>query len=473
MKIILSTTLSLLALVVAAQDDPVLMTINGEPVTRSEFEYSYNKNNDDQVVDQKSLSEYVQLFINYKLKVADAKAEHLDTLTSFLNEFKGYRAQQAETYFVDEDYIEEEARKVYEQTKEQMGADGMIQVAHILILLRQDATAEQQQAAKLKIDSVNQLLLGGADFLQTASANSDDKAAAQKGTFWIQRRQTLKEFEDVAFALKDGETSQPFLSPVGYHIVKRFGKKMLEPYEDLKENIKSFLTQRGIREASKISVGKKLAEALGGGMTPEQALAREDSLLEEKYPEFKNLMREYYDGLLLFEVSSQKVWDKASKDEAGLEAYFKEHKKEYVYDKPRYKGVVLHCRSNDVLKKAQKRLKKADFENYITILREEFNKDSVPAVKVERGPFKPGDNSWVDAEIFKQKLSPKEKFKDYPVVGVVGKIQKKRPDNYRDVLGQVTADYQTQLEKRWIEALRAEYKVVVNEEVLKTVNNHR
>ena len=69
----------------AQSNDPVIMKINGQPVSRSEFEYSFNKNNSEGVIDKKSVAEYVDLFVNYKLKVEAAKEEHLDTLKSFLD----------------------------------------------------------------------------------------------------------------------------------------------------------------------------------------------------------------------------------------------------------------------------------------------------------------------------------------------------------------------------------------------------
>ena len=74
-----------------AQNDPAIMTINGQPVSRSEFEYSYNKNNADGVIDKKSVEEYVDLFVNYKLKVQAALDAKLDTLKSFKQEFLTYR----------------------------------------------------------------------------------------------------------------------------------------------------------------------------------------------------------------------------------------------------------------------------------------------------------------------------------------------------------------------------------------------
>src|SRR5574344_449256 len=72
---------------VFAQQDPIVMKVNGVPVTRSEFEYSFNKNNSEGVIDKKSLDEYVDLFVNYKLKVAAALDANLDTMNSFKSEF--------------------------------------------------------------------------------------------------------------------------------------------------------------------------------------------------------------------------------------------------------------------------------------------------------------------------------------------------------------------------------------------------
>ena len=100
------------------QADPTIMTINGQPVSRSEFEYSYNKNNTDGVIDRKSVDEYVPLFVNYKLKVQAALDAHLDTLPAFRKEFLGYRNQQIRPAFITDADVEDEARKIYRDTKQ-------------------------------------------------------------------------------------------------------------------------------------------------------------------------------------------------------------------------------------------------------------------------------------------------------------------------------------------------------------------
>ena len=132
-----------------AQNDPTVMTINGKPVTRSEFEYSYNKNNSNGVIDKKTVKEYVDLFVNYKLKVLAALDAKVDTLSSFKKEFETYRDQQVRPSFITSDDVEKEARKIYKETQERIdGAGGMVKPAHILILLNQKATPAEQNAAK-------------------------------------------------------------------------------------------------------------------------------------------------------------------------------------------------------------------------------------------------------------------------------------------------------------------------------------
>ena len=100
------------------------MTINGQPVSRSEFEYSYNKNNADGVIDKKSVDEYVDLFINYKLKVQAALDAHLDTLSSFKKEFLSYRNQQVRPTFITDADVEAEGHKLYREAKQQVEANG-------------------------------------------------------------------------------------------------------------------------------------------------------------------------------------------------------------------------------------------------------------------------------------------------------------------------------------------------------------
>ena len=108
----------------AQNDDPTIMTINGQPVSRSEFEYSYNKNNSEGVIDKKTVNEYVDLFVNYKLKVLAALDARIDTTASFKQEFLQYRDQQVRPAIISSGDVEAEAQKIYEEAKQRVSKSG-------------------------------------------------------------------------------------------------------------------------------------------------------------------------------------------------------------------------------------------------------------------------------------------------------------------------------------------------------------
>ena len=181
-------------------------------------------------------------------------------------------------------------------------------------------------------------------------------------------------------------------------------------------------------------------------------------------------MQEYHDGILLFEVSNREVWDKASKDTQGLSKYFKAHKDTYnKWDKPHYKGRVILCKDKETFDAAQKIVKKSTPDSIEKYLRVRLN-DSIQHVKVEKGLYVPGDNKVVDNQFFKTK-DTYVPTKEYPYAFIVGKPISK-PEDYSDVRGSVTADYQEFLEKEWIKMLRAKYPVKVNDDILKTVKKN-
>lgn len=457
----------------AQQNDPVVMKINGKPVLRSEFEYSYNKNNTEDVIDKKTVNEYVDLFINYKLKVAAAYDAHLDTLSSFKREFSMYRDQQVRPSFVNDSDVEAEARLVYDKTKAHIGDRGLIKPAHILVYLEQKADKAMQEKARVKADSIYAAIMGGADFADMAKRLSQDPGSARNGGElpWIQPGQTLKEFEDAAYALKEGEMSRPVLSPVGYHIILMKGRKQLEPFDTLRADIINFVESRGIRERI---VEKKLDEMVAaseGKLTKEDILAKKTAELEAGNLDMKYLIREYHDGLLLYEISSREVWDKAAKDEKGLEEFFKKNKKRYYWSEPRYKGIVFHVKTSEDVDSVKECVKGVPFSEWSEKLRTTFNNDSTIRIRAEKGIFKKGDNAFVDKLVFNTDTVVNS-LKKYPITDIYGKLLKKKPESYEDVRGLVTADYQEMLERQWVADLRKKYPVEVYKEVLDTVNKH-
>ena len=454
-------------------DDPTIMVVNGQPVSRSEFEYSYNKNNSDGVIDKKNIDEYVDLFINYKLKVCAALDAKYDTLQSFKDEFAQYRDQQVEPLLVTDADVEAEARNIYDQTVAGIGPDGLIQTAHILIRADQQAPQAEWDAAKVRVDSIYAALKGGADFAELAKKVSQDPGSAAQGGLlpFVQRGQLVKEYEDAAFALQPGQMSGIVQSPYGYHIILMKERKMLEPFEFHHDNIIRFMEQRNIREHIASQKVTKMVEESHGALTKEQLMEQKAEEFSAKDIELKYLIQEYHDGLLLYEISNRLVWDKAAKDEAGLEKFFKKHKKKYAWDEPRYKGMAYHVKEQSQVKAVADCVKKLKFDDWANALRTTFNADSVIRIRVEKGIFKKGDNALIDSAVFKKDTTV-TKLKDYPIDAVYGKVLKKGPEDYTDVKGLVVADYQEQLEKEWVADLRRRYAVTVDEKVLKTVNNH-
>ena len=459
--------------ILAQSSDPVIMTVAGVDVPRSEFEYSYNKNNTDGVIDKKSVEEYVDLFINYKLKVQAALDARIDTTTAFLTEFAQYRDQQIRPTFVTDDDMMVEAHKVYDQTLESIGPDGLIQPAHILIMIPQKATEAQQQEAKQRIDSVYQALKAGADFEELAKKVSQDPGSGRRGGLlgWIGKNQLVKEFEEPAFALQPGEMSQPVLSPYGWHIILMKDRKQLEPFEFHKDNILKYLEQRGARNSITEQKLDQMVKHSNGTLTKEMILEQRADSLAAVDMEMRYLIKEYHDGLLLYEVSNEHVWDKAAKDEKALEAYFKAHKKNYTWDEPRFKGMAYHVKIQSDVKAVADCVKKLKFDDWNEALRKGFNNDSIIRIRVEKGLFKKGDNKLIDREVFKVTDAKVDSVKGYPIDATYGKLIKK-PQEYTDVRGLVTADLQDELERQWVAELRKKYSFTVNEDVLKTANKH-
>ena len=470
-KFAMSVAGLLCSLAVSAQvNDPVIMTVGGKPVLRSEFEYSYNKNNTDGVIDRKTVEEYVELFVNYKLKVAAALEEHFDTLTSFNKEYLEYRDQQIRPTLIDDADIEAEARKIYQSTKDRIGPDGLVEPAHILLRLAQQADAQTQSKVKQRADSIYNALLAGADFAEMARKYSEDPGSAQRGGSigQISRGQTLKEFEDATFALKDGEMSKPVLSSVGYHIIKMIKHADFPPFDSLREDIRNFIEARGLREAV---INEKIeALAKQGNTTPANLMNQRADSLAAIDQDTKYLFQEYHDGLLLYEISNREVWDKASKDEEGLKAFFRKNKKKYKWDSPRFKGIAYYAKDNKDIAAVKKSLKGVSFDKWAEVLRSTFNSDSVLKIRVEKGLFKKGDNVLVDKYEFDVDTIPAEK-KDYPYCATYGKMLK-APKEMSDVRSQVTSDYQDAMEKKWLQGLRKKFPVVVNKDVVATVNKH-
>jgi peptidyl-prolyl cis-trans isomerase SurA len=184
--------------------------------------------------------------------------------------------------------------------------------------------------------------------------------------------------------------------------------------------------------------------------------------------DMKYLIKEYHDGLLLYEISNREVWEKASKDEPGLQVFYNKNKKKYKWDEPRFKGIAYHTRDAKDVEAVKKCLKKEPFSKWADILRTTFNNDSVLRIRAEKGIFKKGDNGLVDKEQFKVADAKVKEIKDFPYTSTYGKMLK-GPEEMDDVRSLVVGDYQDSMEKAWVEQLKKRYPVSVDEKVLSTV----
>ncbi|MFH2096678.1 MAG: peptidylprolyl isomerase, partial [Bacteroidota bacterium] len=226
------------------------------------------------------------------------------------------------------------------------------------------------------------------------------------------------------------------------------------------------------KKKSKPQEIKPAVDELFNNFVDQEIIAYEESRLEEKYPDFRYLMKEYHDGILLFELTDRMVWTKAVKDTTGLLGFYEKNKEKYMWEK-RVDAAFLKFKDDKVKKTLEKAINSnVGQEDAIeSILSSVNKKDSTAAVLVEHKKYLNGDNMIIDREVFAKGNIPAgfiylDDIKQYLVINRMLDPQPKSLDEAR---GLVTADYQTFLEEKWIAELRAKYKVTVDRKVLSTI----
>ncbi len=201
----------------------------------------------------------------------------------------------------------------------------------------------------------------------------------------------------------------------------------------------------------------------------EACLDYEESKLPEKYPDFKALLQEYRDGILLFELTDKNVWAKAVKDTTGLKEFYEANKDKYMWG-TRTEATIYKCANEKVADSVRKMLKNKTKKNYTTddILKA-INKDSQLNLSIESGKFSKGDNEEVDKSEWKKGISPNLNVGQQIFIIDYENILLPQSKTIAEAKGLITADYQSYLEKKWITSLREKYKFTVNQEVLSTV----
>lgn len=199
-----------------AQESPVLLSIGDDPVTLDEFERIYKKNNNEASLNKQTPEEYLELFINFKLKVKEAETLGMDTTRKFIDELEGYRAQLAKPYMTDEETKEEMMKEAYER------AQLDVRASHILIKLPGNPTPDDTLAAYEKIMEIRERIINGEGFETVARATSDDASVQQNGgdLGYFTVFSMIYPFETMAYTTAIGEISEPFNTNYGYHIIK-------------------------------------------------------------------------------------------------------------------------------------------------------------------------------------------------------------------------------------------------------------
>lgn len=467
-RILICIITVLLFIPVIAQDEPVVMTVNGYDVTQSEFEYFFKKNNTETTVTRKTIKRYADLYVNFKLKVQAAIDEGMDKSESFLSEYKMYRDMQAEDYTIDKEFLENLAYESYEQSVLEVGESGLA-LLYVISSIPKDGKSLDECYSLLK--SVYEKLEQGESFEELAQKySSDDLASAGGQAGWVSASQLPEDVAEIVFSLEEGQYSEPFVSDGIAFIVMVAERRMLGTFAENYRDIYEWMVRSGAFEEAKRRRANEYASRLGWTISDDEAVAYLDSVLEEVEPEFGHLSREYYDGLLLFDISNREIWERVSNHPEEVEAYYQSHLKQYRFDKPCFKGMVLFCRNENEFNQIKSVLDNTDMSAWIDsilVRNKEEIRIRVLRSSSETGIFYQGQNEYIDKLVFgKGEFEP---MTNYPYANVVGRVLNK-PDSIEDVIGQVTEDYQSYLESEWVKKLRSQYKYKINKKALKKIS---
>lgn len=195
----------------------------------------------------------------------------------------------------------------------------------------------------------------------------------------------------------------------------------------------------------------------------QQLLDYEDSHLEAKYPEFARVMKEYHDGILLFNISKDKIWDVASADSARLKKYYDQTEKKYFWN-DRFKGWTIQAKNTEIRSRVETLLDKKEVEK--KELNDVFNTPTENNVQITDVAVEKGDNPVVDYYIWN---GPKPANFDETTTFVHGKIVKNELKTLKEAWGLYSSDFQEQIEKEWIDSLKKKYPVKINKKVLNKI----
>lgn len=303
-----------------------------------------------------------------------------------------------------------------------------------------------------------------------SKVNKDDRAISTQLSFITKMKKTY------GFADNFAKTSKWFVQNIDTNYVK--GKwnasklksdKVMFTLADQKFTQKQFAkylekNYRAVRSTD----NRTLVEKQYANFQKAEILAYEERQLDNKYPEFKALMKEYHDGILLYEVMTDKVWNKAIKDTAGLRVYFNANNNKYVWGE-RVNAYVYECSSKEVAAKVATLLK-SDTISSKTIIGI-INKDSELNLRVRTGKFETATTSYLKNQVIKKGVNPVYQFENKFYVVKVDELLPAGPKLLSEAKGAATSDYQTYLEKQWLEEIAKKHPIIVNKQVLYSLGN--
>ena len=197
----------------------------------------------------------------------------------------------------------------------------------------------------------------------------------------------------------------------------------------------------------------------------EQLTAYYDENLETEFPEFANVMEEYRDGLLLFDLMEKEIWDRAKTDTLGLKNFYDEHKMEHMWKK-RVDVTIASSTNQDMIKKAQAFLKKNEKPQ---VIKDKLNLNNVINVMTNNGVFEEGSDALPKTMKYDVGVSDVFKEGEYYFVTKVDKILPESVKTLDECKGKIVNDYQQYLEQRWVDDLKQEFIVKINKDVFESV----
>lgn len=223
--------------------------------------------------------------------------------------------------------------------------------------------------------------------------------------------------------------------------------------------------EKNQRSAGQSKDPQRMINTLYKQFVDEMCIGMRESNLEKEYPDFRMLMEEYRDGILLFNLTDQKVWTKAIKDTAGAKEFHEKNKEKFMWEE-RLDASIYTCANEKTAEKVRKMIKQNKSDKEILSA---LNKDTIINVSVESKLYLKGDNAMLDKTGWTPGVTANENVKGKIVFANIKKIMKPVPKSYTEARGLITSDYQSWLEKQWVDSLKKKYPVSVDRKVFDSI----